>query len=425
LTPAALRQLSARKLLPYVPFLLGLVLFVLALIMVARITVSSHRLQWEAWALSEWLINYSQGFVRRGLGGEIMRRVWSPENLFAGVNAVLFVLFLLFSLGLSILFALAAGTNRAFLLIAAFPGGVVTMAAQRDFFYRKEMLFHVVLLLIAVLVAAVPKDGSDRLRRMAAALVAAVTAAAFVALPLIHEAFLFLAAPPYLYVLYVASRYLHARWLKRLILPLALVPMALFGVAIVFHGEQGVATGIWESYPIDIQRMIVGKGDADVNLARGGVVGLEWTIGGAFAYSYRIVQNGFLWYWAVLLAFVALCLIIVSDEIARDDQETRGAAGGVIIVFFALSLPLYFIGIDWGRWIAAVSVGALVAILLSRRTGIWPGWAAALALSWRRLPPTLFWAVVGVSLTLRVPECCLRGQAGGRSGVFGLSFALP
>jgi hypothetical protein len=421
--PAALRQLSARKLLPYVPFLLGLVLFVLALIMAAKITILSHRLEWEPWTLSEWLINYSQGFVRRGLGGEIMRRIFPPENLLSSVNAFLFLLFLLFSLGISVLFVLAARLNRAFLLLPALPGGVLAMAAQRDFFYRKEMLFHVVLVLIALLVAAVPKDGGDRPRRIAAILVASVTAVAFVALPLIHEAFLFLSAPAYLYVLYVASGHLHAAWLKRLIPPFALGAIALFGVTILFHGDERMAAAIWESYPQEIQRILSDQ-DIEPHFLRGGVVGLGWTIEQAFTYSYRIVQHGFLWYWAALFAFVVLCLIVVSDEVARNDRETRGAVG-VIIMLYALSLPLYLIAVDWGRWIVAVSVGALIAILLSMRTGTWPGWATTWAPSWLRLPAALFWVVIAVSLTLRTPECCLQGQPGrSRSGVFGIYFEL-
>ena len=105
-------------------------------------TVSAKQLAWTAWSYSDWLINYSAGFVRRGLGGEIMQAIWSPERFLANLNLYLFIQFLAFTLLFTGLFVRVSGLNRALLLALAMPGGVYNMAWTNEFFHRKEMLFN-------------------------------------------------------------------------------------------------------------------------------------------------------------------------------------------------------------------------------------------------------------------------------------------
>jgi hypothetical protein len=56
--------------------------------------------EWEPWTISEWLISYAPGFVRRGLGGEVLLFInrhtgWGLNMLTLGTIVVLFAAFFL------------------------------------------------------------------------------------------------------------------------------------------------------------------------------------------------------------------------------------------------------------------------------------------------------------------------------------------
>src|SRR5262245_29774840 len=51
-----------------------------------------HSLRWSRWACSDWLISYADGFIRRGLIGELLLRFYS-DSLVSATNHLVFIVY--------------------------------------------------------------------------------------------------------------------------------------------------------------------------------------------------------------------------------------------------------------------------------------------------------------------------------------------
>src|SRR5262245_2344358 len=109
-----------------------------------------HSLRWNVWAYSEWLISYADGFVRRGLVGELLLRFCS-DSLVSAVNHWIFIVYATLIALFCLLIILRAEDNLARAAVAVLiPGGLVQMAFTNEFYYRKEAIFHVYLLTLGI-----------------------------------------------------------------------------------------------------------------------------------------------------------------------------------------------------------------------------------------------------------------------------------
>lgn len=402
----------------YILFCIGVALAALSIFDIARITVLSSGLEWNWWGFSEWLINYASGIVRRGLAGELMQHYWPAETFVGRLNTVLFILFSTFCVGLSLLFLIAGGIHRSFLLLIAMPGSVLTMAAQGEMFYRKEMLFHVSLIALALLVCTVPREADDLHRRIVASVAVGLSVCAFIVLPLVHESFFLLTMPAYLYVLYVASVHLHSNVLRQICLPLIALAIVQLCVAAMLKGDPHMAQSIWASLPENLRSIV---NSANPAAPRGAVEAVGWTSAQGLSLSLEVLRRGYAWYWIVPIVLAGLCAVIILDEITDKHFEARSGVVVAVVGIFACTAPTYILGWDWGRWISSAAISSVVSILVSvrTRTSLPVGWI--IPVPFGRLMPILFWVSLAISLTLRTPECCMgRGSA----GIFGAFEAL-
>jgi hypothetical protein len=135
----------------------------------------------DSWQMTEWLINYSGGFVRRGLSGELF--YWLAK--ITEIQAIYFVIFFSLVVYLVLLFYFLIQAKGVFPVYLILSPVLLGSAAYQDFIIRKDALG--ILLLIFCL--SVSERKWTEFTRLFFMNVIAVTAI------LLHESFLFFGLP--------------------------------------------------------------------------------------------------------------------------------------------------------------------------------------------------------------------------------------
>lgn len=367
-------------------------------------------LDWSPYAYSDYLINYAGGFVRRGLGGEILRRLGGDGTAsLATVNAIVFGVYLLFSLAFLRLAYRIGVTQQRLLAMLVFwlaPGGPLGDAVEGDFYPRKDFFFLLFVLGIAVLAGRKRGGGSS-------AVLLAAALAGSAALSLIHEGFLFIGAVPVALVLY--DRFAgDGRARASTVACLYLVFCALlFMVASLFKGDAATVTAIWHSIGAANRAIIAPDG-----APAGGIEALQLSLLQGVEMPWAYLRTGLIWYWVVGLgASAAICLYVAA---APDPDGRRASLARAAVLYGTLvagTAPLYLLAWDWGRWIVAANVAFF--FLYDRLRYLPPPLERASARLAPRLPafasavaPLAIGAFLLLfELTYRLPECCISGPS--------------
>jgi hypothetical protein len=367
-------------------------------------------LDWSPYAYSDYLINYAGGFVRRGLGGEILRRLGSGGTAsLPTVNVLVFGVYLLFSLAfLRLAFRIGVTRQRllAMLVFWLAPGGPLGDAVEGDFYPRKDFLFLLFVLGIAWL--------AGRRRGWAStAVLLAVTLAGSAALSLIQEGFLFIGAVPIALVLYdrfAADGPPRASIVACLYLIFCVL---LFGAASLFKGDAATVTAIWHSIGAANRAIIAPDG-----VPADGIEALQLSLLEGMDMPWAYLRTGLIWYWVVgLAASAAICLYVAASP---DADGRRTSLARAVVLYGAIvagTAPLYLLAWDWGRWIVAANVAFF--FLYDRLRHLPPPLERASARLAPRLPAfasTLAPLAIGAflvlfELTYRLPECCISGPS--------------
>jgi hypothetical protein len=341
------------------------------------------------WLTADWLINYSAGFVRRGLTGELALRldglVGTPARFWISIVFVQLACYASFYGFAALLFARAARPlswpsafaffSPAFLL---FP--VLCFACG----YRKEILHFA---LFAVLCWRISKPTPAR-----SAAFFAAACVCFVPLFILSHEMLILAVPFYL----VAGGYLFAPGRARASLiwggMFVVACGAAFFAALAHAGTSAQAEHICRS-------LIAHKLDRDV--CTGAINWLPKTNAtGHAAVVAMVAQPGFTvdTLLAVLLAFAPL--VVCAVRLARH-SETRASAwavGAAFALSSMLALPVLWVAMDWGRVLHFEVVSTtLLLFALSARAST-PS-AEPIGL------PRVSWALVGIVVALVAYHC--------------------
>jgi hypothetical protein len=358
-------------------------------------------IRWDRWALSEWLINYQGGFVRRGLAGEIIRSLAGDGGrAIAIVNGLVFSLFaslcglLLCLIGLS-----RKVTPLTGVMLLLVPGGIFGMVMGNVFYFRKEMIFHVYLAAVATLFLLAIRNEGSNLSRTWRILTIAVIVIGSAVLPFVHEAFLFMTAVPTAVIVYwVACRNSKQIGLRAAVAYLAVVVVQFVLVA-TFKGNEAIASAIWASIHPDDQKLISSDGVMD-----GGIAAIGWSVSKAAMLPLRILETGFAWNWVFFIVASAGYLIATAFAQKGPLNEAYRRAAWVATLYgicLAGSLPLYIIGWDWGRWIAAVNMSVVILIC----AGEFQSELLTVSFTPTLISITLYLAIL-FGLTFNLPECC-------------------
>jgi hypothetical protein len=301
------------------------------------------------WLLSDWMINYQGGFIRRGLPGEVLYLI--SHTLHISLIPLIVVSYLFF---FSVLFfavwRLAIGSSRNFWVIAIVlsPAFLSFQLLHPQAGYRKEIIFLAALALFAVL---------HRNKKLTSGQSTAYLVAIAVIGTLSHEAiFLYL---PYFVPVLLLSGCSYANTLKQ-VAPACIAGLLVFAVCAHYPGNQAAVSVMCQSLGYSLSA-------ARVNQVCGG---------GAIHYllntrefarqetSEAIAQFHYFRVYPLLALIAALPLIGISvHSWLRGFRREVAIIWAAFAVTFLCSLILFIYGIDWGRWIY-IHIASLSILLL-------------------------------------------------------------
>ncbi len=313
-----------------------------------------------SWGTSEWMINYSAGFVRRGLGGAVLGDVlrvtgihffsfWVAAGTLSFAGLCLWLLRRTWRNGGPGVWRLALLLNPMLLITACHYGTY----ARKDLVFVWATLANVSLCGWAL---AKPRRAAGA----RAAILLLSFAGCGTALALLHEGLLpFAWLPINLAVCAGALRELGiTRRTVALLLALAVAPAgAAVVAAATHHGNAEMARTICESW----------QGVAPVQCGQQAtmppeVERLGWSLSRGIALAAPIAPM-FLLYPLLLMLAGGLEILAVRILAPAARLEDLLAA---LLLPFAASLPLYVLGVDWGRWLALTGMCSLPAMLSER-----------------------------------------------------------
>ncbi|MDC0948847.1 hypothetical protein OAS86_05860 [Gammaproteobacteria bacterium] len=302
------------------------------------------------WPESEWLINYSGGFVRRGLAGQIFSLTSQPlyySTLAQKISVVMFLFVIIYSWWRIDNFQ----TRLAFwLAVIVYPGALLDQAETLIFSYsmeflgRKEIVFY---LAAGSIVFTANRYGFFTTRT------AIWTGAVSALMILTHELYLLFFALPILSI-YTIDAAFHRTRPALVNLVISSTPIVIASLlVVVYHGDVDITAEILSSY---LGTDAEGR-DVAINA-------LAWTVQEGLALSRQVVDDGSVSYWVL---YALLCLIgssISTSLIARTRLQSYLLIGLQVQLLAAVSLTS-LIAWDIGRWLSIYSFSfAFMSILV-------------------------------------------------------------
>lgn len=346
----ALASPASRSRFPEIFFSVSVVLFVSIRIAGPAIKHAS------AWSSSDWMIDYAGGFVRRGLGGALIAHLmhWTGWSFPVVVECLTVPVYLLLCLWLVRTTARLSGPALwRFLLL--FNPFLLISAADSGLFDRKDTLFLGATLVNVLLARSLLRGGERKGLRAAPFLL--YLAVVSTALALLHEG-LFLFAWLPLNAALTFFLLAGSGWTRRaaaLLLGITVLPaLTATAASVLRHGNAQTAQAICSSWEFT----------GTVNCAPGphfpmwlGL--LSWSLSQAIS-----VPMTHAWTLPFCLAFflagAGLLLLAVRTLLPESRMEHLLAT---LLFPLACSLPLFVLGIDWGRWLLLVTLGAAFFLL--------------------------------------------------------------
>ena len=302
------------------------------------------------WIVGEWLINYSGGFVRRGLLGQgllLTHRVTGLPlvGLTGGLQVLLYAAFY------ASLLPLLRGVRWSLPLLALLlsPATLAFTVLDPPTSVRKEVLLF---LSLSLCIRAVL---SRRARQWQVVLALSIVAPLLI---LTHEALaVFL---PYLLLPLLVSVARPRDAIRLAMLPVALTAIAL--AAIVAHpGGNGAAQAVCASVGGHLP-------GAATDVCHGAIAYLALTPAQARAETLRAIhfyRYGSRYPFPMLLALLPIVLLFWRRLRVGDPATAKLLL--VTLLSLLVSLPLFVIARDWGRWVEIHVTCLLLLFLLLER----------------------------------------------------------
>lgn len=291
-----------------------------------RVCRVQYELAGHGWVTGDWLINFSNGFVRRGLSGEIAGFLagLTGTDLVSAVIACKIACYLAIAAGLLFL-AWTKKLGLVELLLLMCPWGLMFELNSVGASGRKEIVLLAVFIAYLCLSTGPARQEVPLHRRWRLWYLGV----SFTVLTLIHEGLFFFLPFFWLHAMGVRRRWTRADVLEFAI-PYGVSLLLVAGIALWFSGDGSHAAKICQS--------LTSRG-VDGSLCHGAVSALGRTFAIHAGY-YPSYAAGF------LLSVAAVICYGLS-------VHTRGRGRMVLAAFLCvlLTIPLYVLAIDWGRWI--------------------------------------------------------------------------
>ena len=284
-----------------------------------------------SWVAGEWLINYADGFIRRGLFGSMLLSV-APSG-----TALLVLLFLvqmaIFAVVLIhfLRFLHREKFSAHSIALACSPAGVAFWGWSYPGGFRKESLVFVALVLLSARRQAGRPWVANGLL---------VGSLAFFVVAFFSWEPSALLIPPALYLLLADSgqRNQIGRRVGRAAGGMLVILGGLaLGLSFLFPGDGETASVVCQA--------IADRGVDPTRACRGAVAALGWNL----SVSLSAIAERFPLYLGYLPLFLLALAPIVSSGWARHNWRW-------ILATVVFTLPLYVIAVDYGRWIYVTAV---------------------------------------------------------------------
>jgi hypothetical protein len=302
--------------------------------------------------VTEWMVTFSGGFVRRGILGQSF---WSLGALLH-ISPLLLIQVVRIATAVSFLALLGFQcfkNQKALGLL----GVVLIFANPLVCFYVWYNLgsLDLAFVLLTALNLSLSKFPPERYFPLAVLLFSTIG----LFLVLSHEAFLFLCLPINLVISWRAFRR------HRLLKLAAIYGLTLLGavVAIRFHGTQ-----------LQRNMMIQDWAEAGVSLPRGNAIAyLAIRLPTEFRYVLSFVTpfRLFVWYLSAFLCVTPIALMgkaLVDGASRREQERLFRLCRDFFATPIVCTLPLYYIGTDWNRWLALVFTNGVLCFLIAAPT---------------------------------------------------------
>ena len=331
------------------------VLFSMSLLISAfKLLFEKH--EYSSWNISEFLINYQGGFVRRGLFGELLFFFAKSFNVNVvwTIQAISFLCFVFLCFFFVKCF-LKKGYTLYILPLCFFLGAIIISGDLM----RKDCLMICFLILI---LHVFNRNNIPLIIRIIFINILAV----FILLT--HEVFVFFSLP--ILFLLLLNAFKSKGWQQSMIFSfISLLPLIIvFFLSISVHGNYEKMQAIWDSWA-SLSNIGMGKAPA------GAIEALSWSSKSAFDYHFRynfLFSDATIWsFWVWFFTFPAIYYIIINALLVfrkREGDYTnehRDVLGTILIFQFLCLLPVFTVlSCDYIRIIFYWTAGSFVIFLL-------------------------------------------------------------
>lgn len=303
----------------------------------------------SSWNITEWLISYDGGFVRRGIGGEIVKTLsvffeLSPSSIIIILSVVSWLLLVFLVLRVS------RGLLPSYIVLSPVFLG---MPIYSDFIIRKDVLG---LLLLAVSFLVIRSWAGIK------KYIAVTTLLTFGVLN--HESIIFYGFPIIILAEIFVNRNLE--W-KRNLVPY--LPLLLVGLALVINkGNADTAlriTYFWNHFFTEKYSEFCCYSESPAAIDT-----IGWSTQRGLSLSLSLLNdfaNGFIYVPLAWILTIFLCLLFGSWSLNK--AVARQFSRIFLIQLFFVS-PLFLLGWDLGRWIFFITVSSLLWVSCFREVEI-------------------------------------------------------
>ncbi len=347
------------------------------------------------WAYTDWLIDYSQGFIRRGLSGEMWRLVPASVAPLTFVAVFSWMMILIVAFGYVRLLARSWKTYHPLTLFGLLflPSLFIFYLHDHNTIARKETLGYITVLLHLLIVeksfplgdGATPPEGN--LRRYVRWLLP-VAVLLLPAIILVHEGNFLMFVPLHGMITLTVLRMKASRDFAPAALwtGLLYLPAALAFVAVYLTGAPSYETllGICEKWAVAgalrEDSCILPPDKLSGSTLPGAFIPMEWPLARA-AYITRTIISLHWGVWLLILPTLGTALwYLVRQAVyallrshcpqSFSTQAARRYTGLCFRKYFLipllLSLPIYLTAYDYGRWFTVTCINfAMLAVSMN------------------------------------------------------------
>ena len=299
----------------------------------------------NSWGASEWLISYSGGFVRRGLGGELIYNI-SSYFLISPSKIVVLFSFLSYLLLSAILIKVSKNIIPIYILFSPL---ILGMPIYSNFLIRKDV-FGVLCLLLTLLLIKEKLNIKTIFLTNFLCIIAILN----------HEAFIFFGLP----IIILTLNLLNKNKILSIIGLIKIFPSLVISIFVVFfHGTPEISKNILASWNVFISNNFIEccylkKDFAIDSIGHGieGPMGLAKTVLGHW--SVGILYVPLMWLLTWFVSMIAIGQVGIHNTSIRKNFYLVAIAQTIFI------FPLFLLGWDFGRWLFYIFVSSVSWVLV-------------------------------------------------------------